>query len=35
VGFGIIVQKDFNLIELYLDESEAEGLSSFRIDGAW
>jgi acylphosphatase len=23
------------LIEHYLDESEAEGLSSFRIDGAW
>ncbi len=23
------------LVEHYLDESEAEGLSSFRIDGAW
>ncbi len=23
------------LIEHYLDESETEGLSSFRIDGAW
>jgi acylphosphatase len=23
------------LIEHYLDESEAEGLGSFRIDGAW
>ncbi len=23
------------LIEHYLDESEADGLSSFRIDGAW
>jgi len=23
------------LIEHYLDEREAEGLSSFRIDGAW
>ncbi|MGA2673146.1 MAG: acylphosphatase [Terracidiphilus sp.] len=23
------------LIEHYLDESEAEGLDSFRIDGAW
>ncbi|HEV2484013.1 MAG TPA: acylphosphatase [Terracidiphilus sp.] len=24
-----------NLIEHYLDDSEAAGLSSFRIDGAW
>lgn len=24
-----------HLIEHYLDESEAEGLGSFRIDGAW
>ncbi|MDR3725666.1 MAG: acylphosphatase [Terracidiphilus sp.] len=24
-----------HLIEHYLDDSEAEGLSSFRIDGAW
>jgi len=24
-----------HLIEHYLDEREAEGLSSFRIDGAW
>jgi acylphosphatase len=24
-----------NLIEHYLDESEADGLGSFRIDGAW
>ena len=24
-----------NLIEHYLDESEAAGLSSFRIQGAW
>ena len=23
------------LVERHLDESEAEGLSSFRIDGAW
>jgi acylphosphatase len=23
------------VIEHYLDESEAEGLGSFRIDGAW
>jgi acylphosphatase len=24
-----------NVIEHYLDEAEAEGLGSFRIDGAW
>jgi acylphosphatase len=24
-----------HLVEHYLDEAEAEGLSSFRIDGAW
>jgi acylphosphatase len=24
-----------HLVEHYLDESEAEDLSSFRIDGAW
>lgn len=24
-----------NVIEHYLDESEAEGLNSFRIEGAW